>query len=105
MKSVAQTFKSSRDRPDLCVHATFTTRKAAFDLIADCAAHGKPLVFDNFPESLVYATAGTSIDDDPFMNPLSWSTDRVDGIVGANLLTPRDFQGRTFHLSLAIGFR
>ncbi|KAI5885434.1 uncharacterized protein SCHCODRAFT_02673618 [Schizophyllum commune H4-8] len=92
VKTVARTFKSSRDRPDLCVHATFTTREAAFKLIAECTANGKPLVFDNFPDSVAWAQACTSVDDDPFMNPLTWSIDRLEGVVGANVLTPRDFQ-------------
>ncbi|KAL1671560.1 hypothetical protein EV122DRAFT_295425 [Schizophyllum commune] len=92
VKTVARTFKSSRDRPDLCVHATFTTREAAFKLIAECTANGKPLVFDDFPDSLAWAQACTLVDDDPFMNPLTWSIDRLEGVVGANVLTPRDFQ-------------
>ncbi|KAL1749830.1 hypothetical protein FB107DRAFT_188388, partial [Schizophyllum commune] len=92
VESVARKFKSSRDRPDLCVHAEFTTLKAAFKLIDECNAHGKPLVFDNFPDSMKWAHSATAIDDDPYMDPMTWSADRVSGVVGANLDTPRDFQ-------------
>ncbi|KAL1685167.1 hypothetical protein GGG16DRAFT_129586 [Schizophyllum commune] len=92
VETVARKFKSSRDRPDLCVHAEFTTLKAAFELIDECNANGKPLVFDNFPDSIKWAHAANGVDDDPYMDPMSWSADRIRGIVGANLDTPRDFQ-------------
>ncbi|KAI4294633.1 hypothetical protein K525DRAFT_212206 [Schizophyllum commune Loenen D] len=89
--NVARTFKSSRDRPDLCVHATFTTERDAIELIKHCTANGMPLVFDDFPDSLRWASAANSFEDDPFMDPQRWSTDPVHGVVGANLKTPREF--------------
>ncbi|KAL1727711.1 hypothetical protein EV714DRAFT_275284 [Schizophyllum commune] len=90
--TAARKFKSSRDRPDICVHATFTTQAEAVKLIRQCMAKGLPLVFDDYPDSLRWACASSTVDDDPFMDPVRWSDDEVEGVVGANLLSPRDFQ-------------
>ncbi|KAL1732594.1 hypothetical protein EV714DRAFT_206336 [Schizophyllum commune] len=92
VNKAAYTLKSSRDRPDLCVHATFTNERDAIKLIKECTANGMPLVFDDFPDSLRWAHGGETFEDDPFMDPIRWSADPVDGVVGANLKTPRDFQ-------------
>ncbi|KAI4516980.1 hypothetical protein K525DRAFT_252028 [Schizophyllum commune Loenen D] len=92
VKTAARTLKSSRDRPDLCVHATFTNERDAVELIKKCTATGMPLVFDEFPDSLKWAHGSETFEDDPFMDPIRWSADPVDGVVGANLKTPRDFQ-------------
>ncbi|KAL1712053.1 hypothetical protein EV715DRAFT_214417, partial [Schizophyllum commune] len=90
--NVAKKFKSSRDRPDLCRHATFTTAAEAIKLVRECMSKGIPLVFDEFPDSLRWASSSTTVDDDPFMDPLLWSDDDVHGMVGACLHAPRDFQ-------------
>ncbi|KAI5885739.1 uncharacterized protein SCHCODRAFT_02519867 [Schizophyllum commune H4-8] len=92
VNNIAKKFKSSRDRPDLCVHAKFTTLDAAFELIDKCNVNGVPLVFDDFPDSARWAFAASKVDEDPFMKPVTWSTNRIRGVVGANLDTPRDFQ-------------
>lgn len=94
--TAARKFKSSRDRPDICVHATFTTQAEAVKLIRQCMAKGLPLVFDDYPDSLRWACASSTVDDDPFMDPVRWSDDEVEGVVGANLLSPRDFQGKSY---------
>ncbi|KAL1750615.1 hypothetical protein FB107DRAFT_223568, partial [Schizophyllum commune] len=90
--TVARRFKSSRDRPDLCVHATFTTEAEATKLIRQCMAKGIPLVFDDYPDSLRWAHPARTVDEDPFMDPVRWSDDDAQGVVGACLDTPRDFQ-------------
>ncbi|KAL1726451.1 hypothetical protein EV714DRAFT_219338, partial [Schizophyllum commune] len=90
--TVARRFKSSRDRPDLCVHARFTSEGDATKLIRQCMAEGIPLVFDDYPDSLRWASAARNVDEDPFMVPLRWSDDDAQGVVGACLDTPRDFQ-------------
>ncbi|KAL1752006.1 hypothetical protein FB107DRAFT_220842 [Schizophyllum commune] len=92
VENAAKKFKSSRDRPDLCMHVPFTTEREAIGLIRDCMAKGIPLVFDDFPDSLRWAHKGRTDDDDPFMDPIRWSDDPVDGVIGVNLYSPRAFQ-------------
>ncbi|KAL1658379.1 hypothetical protein GGF50DRAFT_120928 [Schizophyllum commune] len=91
-RTVAKKFKSSRERPDLCMHAKFTNEFDAVKLIRRCMAQGLPLVFDEYPDSVRWAASATKVDEDPFMNPMRWSDDEVEGVVGADLNTPRDFQ-------------
>ena len=43
----------------------------------ECMSKGIPLVFDEFPESLRWASSSTTVDDDPFMDPLLWSDDEA----------------------------
>ncbi|KAI4517645.1 hypothetical protein K525DRAFT_289413 [Schizophyllum commune Loenen D] len=90
--TVAKKFSSSRERPDLCMHVKFTNEFDAAKLIRRCMAQGIPLVFDDYPDSIRWAAAANNVDEDPFMNPVRWSDDEVEGVVGADLNTPRDFQ-------------
>ncbi|KAL1687181.1 hypothetical protein GGG16DRAFT_117236 [Schizophyllum commune] len=92
VENAAKKFKSSRDRPYLCMHVPFTTEREAIRLIRDCMAKGIPLVFDDFPDSLRWAHKGRTDDDDPFMDPIRWSDDPVDGVDGVDLYSPRAFQ-------------
>lgn len=91
--TVSKRFKDSRERPDLCVHAKFTNEYDAVRLVRECMAKGLPLVIDDFPDSVRWAASAQTVDDDPFMKIARWSDDEVEGVVGANLSTPRDFQG------------
>ncbi|KAL1671980.1 hypothetical protein EV122DRAFT_284393 [Schizophyllum commune] len=70
----------------------FTTEAAATKHIRECMAKGVPLVFDDYPDSLRWAYPARTVDEDPFMVPMRWSDDDVQGVVGACLDTPRDFQ-------------
>ena len=74
------------------MHVPFTTEREAIRLIRDCMTKGIPLVFDDFPDSLRWAHKGRTDDDDPFMDPIRWSDDPVDGVIGVNLYSPRAFQ-------------
>ncbi|KAI5822234.1 hypothetical protein K523DRAFT_335492 [Schizophyllum commune Tattone D] len=92
VETAASRLDDSRMRPDLCLHVKFTSEDEAADLIRECMAAGKPLVFDDFPASLRWAHSCDDVDDDPMMKPIAWSQHATKGSVGANLITPRDFQ-------------
>ena len=94
VQKIASTYRSSRDRPDLCMHVGYTNQREALRLIKDCMSRGMPLVFDDYPTSLESAAATHSVADDPMMDPITWSLDPIAGVVGADLTTPRDFQGK-----------
>ena len=76
------------------MHVKFSSEDEAAELIRECMAKGKPLVFDDFPASLQWAHSCETVDDDPMMQPIAWSQHATKGTVGANLITPRDFQGK-----------
>ncbi|KAL1725081.1 hypothetical protein EV714DRAFT_222003 [Schizophyllum commune] len=92
VETAASRLDDSRTRPDLCMHVKFNSEDEAADLIRECMSKGKPLVFDEFPASLRWAHSCKNVDEDPMMRPIAWSQHATKGTVGANLMTPRDFQ-------------
>ncbi|KAI5887833.1 uncharacterized protein SCHCODRAFT_01175067 [Schizophyllum commune H4-8] len=93
LENATKKFRSSRERPDLCMHVPYKDARDAMRQIRECMKKGIPLAFDDFPDSVLFAsTRSSAADGDPFMDPIRWSQDYNKGNIGACLPTPRTFR-------------
>ena len=64
LENVTKKFRSSRERPDLCMHVPYTDERDAMKRIRACMKNGIPLAFDDFPRLL------KPLSDVDFVQPL-----------------------------------
>lgn len=94
LENVTKKFRSSRERPDLCMHVPYTDERDAMKRIRACMKNGIPLAFDDFPDSVLFASKRSSpADGDPFMDPILWGHGYKKGNIGTLLPVPRTFRG------------
>ncbi|KAI4517508.1 hypothetical protein K525DRAFT_210730 [Schizophyllum commune Loenen D] len=93
LENVTKKFRSSRDRPDLCMHVPYIDERDAMKRIRACMKKGIPLAFDDFPDSVLFASKRSSAaDEDTFMDPIRWGQDYNKGNIGTLLPMPRTFR-------------